>query len=229
MNGERVKREDRAVTNDARQLHAGDEVAMSPRVARSRANVLQAATELLVESGPRSVTVDAVVEASGVAKSTLYRHWSSRTELLIDVIRCSSPRLEAPDRGRGFEPALRSYLAAAAASFADPDWVRIFPSVASLRTSIPELDELFAEDIAEKKRAMDELLSLGVAERMIPTAIDFDDAASMLIGPIFFAALTRPTGPSTEGELIGLASRVVDHFIASCGVVVDEASSRAGA
>lgn len=34
--------------------------------------------DLLVESGARSVTVDAVEASSGVAKSTLYRHFSSR-------------------------------------------------------------------------------------------------------------------------------------------------------
>ena len=49
-----------------------------PRVARSRTAVLDAATHLLVTGGPAAVTVDAVVAESGVAKSTIYRHWRSR-------------------------------------------------------------------------------------------------------------------------------------------------------
>jgi len=177
--------------------------------------MLRAATELLVQSGPRAVTVDAVSETSGVAKSTLYRHWSSRTELLIDVIRCSSHQLEEPDLAVGFEPALRTYLASAASNFADPNWVRIFPSVASLRTSIPELEAFFVADVAEKKRSMDEILRLGVSEGVIPDTVDFDDAASMLIAPFIFAALTRPAGANDEGELAGLAGRIVDRFSAS--------------
>ena len=55
---------------------------MDPRVARSRASLLEAATDLLVDGGPRAVTVDAVSERSGVAKSTLYRHFPSRDDLV---------------------------------------------------------------------------------------------------------------------------------------------------
>ena len=73
-----------------------------PRVARSRAKLLAAATEILIETGPSSVTVDAVAERSGVAKSTLYRHWESRSALLVDVLRTHrpawEPRLRTPGR-----------------------------------------------------------------------------------------------------------------------------------
>ncbi|MDO9175716.1 MAG: helix-turn-helix domain-containing protein, partial [Actinomycetota bacterium] len=61
---------------------------------RSRACLLAAATELLVETGVRGVTVDAVAERSGVAKSTLYRHWGSVQELLVDVMRANVPEPE---------------------------------------------------------------------------------------------------------------------------------------
>ena len=57
-----------------------------PRVARSRAAVISAATELLVDAGPNAVTIDAIVARSGVAKSTIYRHWASRDDVLLDVM-----------------------------------------------------------------------------------------------------------------------------------------------
>ena len=47
-------------------------------------------------------------ERSGVAKSTLYRHWSSVPELLIDVMRANVPPPVSIDLGAGFEAALRS-------------------------------------------------------------------------------------------------------------------------
>ena len=52
---------------------------------RTREAVLTAATDLLVEGGPSAVTIDAVVARSGVAKSTIYRHWESRDEVLVAV------------------------------------------------------------------------------------------------------------------------------------------------
>lgn len=54
---------------------------MDARVARTHAAVMQAATDLLVEGGPNAMTVDAVVARSGVAKSTVYRHWATRDDL----------------------------------------------------------------------------------------------------------------------------------------------------
>ena len=64
---------------------------LDARVARSRAAVLRAATDLLVEGGPSAVTIDAIVVRSGVAKSTIYRHWASRDDVLLDVMESCAP------------------------------------------------------------------------------------------------------------------------------------------
>lgn len=52
----------------------------------SRAMVLESAASLLAERGAAAFTIEAVIERSGVARSTIYRHWSSRKELLRSVI-----------------------------------------------------------------------------------------------------------------------------------------------
>src|SRR4051812_48263496 len=69
------------------------------RVARSRAAVCDAVVDLLVAGGVPAVTVDAVVAQSGVAKTTVYRHWSSRDELLADAAARALPEVEVPDTG----------------------------------------------------------------------------------------------------------------------------------
>ena len=47
--------------------------------------VLDAATHILAEEGHEGFTVDAVVARSGVAKTTIYRHWPTKIDLLIDA------------------------------------------------------------------------------------------------------------------------------------------------
>jgi AcrR family transcriptional regulator len=84
--------------------------------------LLTAATELLVEAGPRAVTVDAVAERSGVAKSTLYRHWNSRQSLLIDVMRSNVPEIAPPPPELDFERALRTLVHDVAATLVQPEW-----------------------------------------------------------------------------------------------------------
>ena len=43
---------------------------------------LKAATEVLAENGYGGFTIDAVARHSGVARSTIYRHWQDRPTLI---------------------------------------------------------------------------------------------------------------------------------------------------
>lgn len=54
--------------------------ATSDRPARER--ILDAASELFYREGYHAVGIDTIVERSGVAKMTLYRHFSSKDELI---------------------------------------------------------------------------------------------------------------------------------------------------
>src|ERR1019366_2515587 len=59
---------------------------LDPRVVRTRTAVLEAAIDLLAERGYSGFSVEGVVEATGIAKTTLYRHWPTRDDLLAAVI-----------------------------------------------------------------------------------------------------------------------------------------------
>lgn len=187
-----------------------ESVAPDPRVARSREKLLDAATQLLVEAGARGVTVDAVAERSGVAKSTLYRHWGSRTDLLIDVLRSNVPEIEVPDPALGFEGALRALVAQVAATLADPRRACILPAIFALRQQIPDVDELSARDQDEKMEAIRVVLALGVDEGAITADLDPMLVGYQLLGPLVLAALT-----GNEVDTAALADQVVDRFIGS--------------
>src|SRR5262245_45781206 len=53
--------------------------------ARTRAQILQAAETLLAERPPEALTVDAIVDAAGVAKGTFYYHFQSIEDLTAAV------------------------------------------------------------------------------------------------------------------------------------------------
>src|SRR5438132_251555 len=52
-----------------------------------RARILAAAGELFYREGIRAVGVDAIAEAAGTNKMTLYRHFSSKDELVAEYLR----------------------------------------------------------------------------------------------------------------------------------------------
>src|ERR1700694_3172080 len=69
------------------------------RIERSQQTVLTAAFELLSESGVGGFSVDEVARRSGVAKTTIYRHWPTREALVIDACSRITAEQKAPDTG----------------------------------------------------------------------------------------------------------------------------------
>ncbi|EUA09744.1 bacterial regulatory s, tetR family protein [Mycobacterium kansasii 662] len=73
-----------------------DDDDVDPRRLRSRTRLLDAATQLLSAGGIEAVTIDAVTKASKFARTTLYRHFSSSTQLLAATFERLVPQVHAP-------------------------------------------------------------------------------------------------------------------------------------
>lgn len=186
--------------------------AVDPRIARSRAKLIAAGRELLVEAGASALTVDAVAERSGVAKSTLYRHWPSRSALVLDVFRAVMPVTDPVDASLPFEVALRAHVRAVAATFADPEWASILPALLALCQEFPEIEELTQVDHDRQLQAFADLLDLGVAQGRVPTGLDPNIVAAVLTGPSFTLGLIGDADRSLQA-----AEYALDRFLGSYG------------
>jgi len=92
-----------------------------------RARILAVARELFYRDGIRAVGVDAIAEAAGTNKMTLYRHFASKDELVADYLReCARlatanwDRLEAEHPGDPLAQ-LRGWIARMAERVANAD------------------------------------------------------------------------------------------------------------
>jgi AcrR family transcriptional regulator len=56
---------------------------LAPPSTRARDRILAAAYDLFARYGIRAVGIDAIIERSGVARMTLYRHFASKDELVL--------------------------------------------------------------------------------------------------------------------------------------------------
>ena len=72
-----------------------------PRRARSQGKLLDAAASLLLSGGAAAVTVDAVTRLSGVARTTLYRNFPSRDDLVRALYEIALARLGHATEGAG--------------------------------------------------------------------------------------------------------------------------------
>ncbi|MDT0386815.1 TetR/AcrR family transcriptional regulator [Streptomyces sp. DSM 41921] len=70
-----------------------------PRSAAADAAILAATREALVELGWSKLTLGDVATRAGVAKTTLYRRWAGKNELVVDAVAELFDALRLPDRG----------------------------------------------------------------------------------------------------------------------------------
>ncbi len=155
------------------------------RVQRSKDAVLAETYRLLSEGGIGGVSMDEVSRRSGVSKTTIYRHWPSRTALLLDACSKIGTRPEAPDTGsfKGDVTALTAYLAHELQS---ARWPAVLPSIMDAAERDPDLAQLHAKLHADLMAPF-----LAVAERakrrgeLVPGQ-DASDVAAAIAGPFFY-------------------------------------------
>lgn len=70
-----------------------------PRSAAADAAILAATRDALVDLGWSKLTMGDVSARAGVAKTTLYRRWAGKNELVVDAVAELFDALELPDRG----------------------------------------------------------------------------------------------------------------------------------
>src|SRR5580692_3235385 len=122
----------------------GPPLTLDKRVIRSKELVLKETYKLLSEGGIGGVSIDEVSRRSGVSKTTIYRHWPSRSALLLDACSKIGTRPEIPDTGslKGDVTALATYLAQQLKS---ARWAAVLPSIIDAAERDPELAQLLAE------------------------------------------------------------------------------------
>ena len=117
------------------------EGAVDPRVLVSRERVLTTTLDLLTEAGLDELTIDDISRRSGVAKTTIYRHWPNRSALVIDACSRMTDGEEAPPDTGSLEGDVRAILTNIAELLGTARWSSIVPSI----VDVAEHDPAFAD------------------------------------------------------------------------------------
>jgi AcrR family transcriptional regulator len=96
---------------------------------------------LLSEGGVGGFTVDEVARRSGVAKTTIYRHWPSREALVIDACSRIRDEQEVPDTG-SLEDDVTAILTNIGHLLATSRWSSVLPSIVDVAERDPEFADI---------------------------------------------------------------------------------------
>lgn len=183
---------------------------LDPRIERSRLQVLAAAVDLLREVGYGALTIEGVAARSGVAKSTIYRHWSSKAQVVADAFQWAhslDPK-DVPPPGP-VRDRVAAILRATIADMATTDRLAcMMPALIDAAERSDEIAEL-AQRVAEEKNAvlrsvLDEAVASGELQAHVDTAM----LADALVGPILVCRLFHRT-PVAVDDVPALVDQIL--------------------
>lgn len=163
---------------------------VDPRIERSRETVLAATLDLLGEVGYGHLTIEAVAARSGVAKSTIYRHWSGKAELVTEAFtEMKRAGYEPPPPGPMRERVI-AHLQELAHGVTDPNWrVACLPALIDAAARDAEMAALCGQLAEMGLGRLVSLLDEGLAAGELPAETDTTLLADALTGPVLMRAL----------------------------------------
>ena len=181
-----------------------------PRSQEADRAILAAAAALLAERGFAALSIEEVAARSGVAKTTIYRRWTSRGTLALDAFLDDfQSQLPPPDTGtlRGdLLAALRAWIRAVTRTSAGP----ILAGLIAESQRDPELGIAWRERVVEPLRSQHKIMLNRAVERgqLTPDA-DQEVVLDLLFGAAYHRLL-HGHRPLTDA----FARQVVDLIVA---------------
>ncbi|MGW0585062.1 TetR/AcrR family transcriptional regulator [Streptomyces sp. NPDC002920] len=160
------------------------------RSEEARQAVLEAADDLLVEKGFAGVTMEGIAARAGVAKQTIYRWWSTKTDILMDAfLQDATEDLTPPDSGDVARD-LSEYLRRLAWFLGETDSGAVFRALIAQAQHDPAFAAEFRTRCLDVQRARDRLpLERAVRAGQLPAGLDVPAETDRLVGPVYYRAL----------------------------------------
>lgn len=173
----------------------------------ARHKVREASAELLTTEGVGGFTIDEISRRSGVAKTTIYRHWPSIQDLLVDTVACQIAVLPTPNTG-SFRLDLLAYYQQVAPTIDIAQRARMFFGLLLAGEDDPELRAATEALMGEKRQPLRTIVELAMARGEVDRAIPLDLAIDMIEGPLAHRFLLRRR-PDDAAELERLLDLIV--------------------
>lgn len=172
-----------------------------PRSRAADQAILQAALKLFIAHGVDGASIAQIAESAGVARTTLYRRWSSKEALLAEAIvleRGDPEQIATADRAASGSLA-RKLVEALAGVVAAPDYTKL---VARLAGSVPDRPELMSTYwntyIVPRRKAIRTLLEKARARHLRRKDSDPEILLDLIGGAIMYHLLIRPGKRNTR-------------------------------
>ena len=169
---------------------------------RAHDAVLKATLRLIADRGIDVTSVDAIAEASGVSKATIYKHWRTKEELCLEAIgRVDGqvPVFDSADPRSDLVELLRHFAQARQPENVGTLWSRIV----GYASGNPAFGSALRARFDEPRRAQaSRLVRRAIFQGQLRGDLDVDIAPDILFGPILHRRFSTSNLPADLPEKV---------------------------
>ena len=175
-----------------------------PRSIEAHEKVLNAALGLFAERGIEATSMDAISQASGVSKATIYNHWADKEALLLEVmLMVNGLDREPEDIDSGdIQRDLTTVLTRKPPDSYDLARTRLTPSLIAYSALHPEFGKAWRHRVTDPPRqCIKRILRRGIERGQLPRSLDIDASIALLLGPMLYAHIFQKEQQSHSPDL----------------------------
>jgi AcrR family transcriptional regulator len=171
-----------------------------PRNPRIQKAILEAAVELVLETGFKALSIDAIADRAGVGRMTVYRRWPNKAAIVMDAFVARVDPNTLFLRAGTFEESVRLQMRTMARAFRGKDGYLIRALLAEAQLD-PELAAALHDRWTMPRRRMAvEYFEEGKRKGLLRADVDPNAMIDILYAPIYYR-LQMSTGPLTDAYI----------------------------
>jgi AcrR family transcriptional regulator len=190
-----------------------------PRSAQAHKAILEATLELLAQEGFQGLSIEDIAARAGVGKTTIYRRWSSKDELVIDAIHEVQVDLSTVDTGNFRNDLVILFKNAYKGLMTHPLLPQLVLRLISEFQANPEIFQVFLKQLLFPRiQRFMYMIEQAQARGEIRRDIDWTLALELIAGPIFFHLLiTHYLDPSMSSSDDKWVEQMIDAVMHGIG------------
>ena len=154
------------------------------RIDRSKEKVLRTTVEMLYDEG-LNVTIEEVARRSGVAKTTIYRHWPTRLALVLDACSQFTPEPPIPNT-HTFYGDVQEFVANLAGLLESARWTGVLPAIVDAAERGEEIAKVLSAIQIGQAAPIRAIVESAKRRGEVSDDVDPSGVAASIMGPLFY-------------------------------------------
>ena len=169
--------------------------------------MVAATLELLTERGVAATTIESIAERSGVAKTTIYRHWPGQADLVLDAFAAVQQPPADPATG-SLRGDLIELVTGLAHAMSNGPAAGLMFSLIDAAERDPAYADLHRREARARHAVVLAVIARGVERGELPAETDPAEVLDLIAGPIVHRRAVSQGALDTD-----FATRVVDRAL----------------